>query len=151
MGSHSGHPRLWKSQSGTMSIGKSNELHGVREEPAGVRVPSGCSLAASPGLILPASAAPQVACPWGQAPGRGPGALEATVCSSRTQPWRRWHTLTSQLPQRLGLCPQPERLPLRPGLVPNQHECVARLHRVDASPCYLSYFVRVSVTVGLSS
>lgn len=34
-----------------------------------------------------ASTAPQVACPWGQAPGERPRSTGVTVCSSQIQPW----------------------------------------------------------------
>ena len=102
-------PRLWKSQSGTMTSANPT-TSSVREEPAGW-CPMEGSLAASRALILPASAAPQVACPWGQAPGERPGSTGATVCSSRTRPWSAGTLSPASCPPQLGLCPQPERPP----------------------------------------
>ena len=74
----------------------------------------------------------------------------------------RWHTLTSELPPAAGLCPRPERdhtcpaqgPPLPRGQV--QYPTFARVcctftRGGSPAPHYLSYFVRVCVTVGLSS
>lgn len=66
-------------------IGKSNDFIG---EGGACRVGlMEGRLAVSWGPDPATSTAPQVACPWGQAPGERPGSTGATVCGSRTQPW----------------------------------------------------------------
>lgn len=65
-------------------IGKSNDFIGEGAGGAGGRGVGAPWPWAGPHA---ASAAPQGACPWGQAPGERPGGTGATVCSSQTRRW----------------------------------------------------------------